>query len=59
MVGISLIPKSMLPTALESLRIGVCLPPGGDWMSATDKPPIKRLVVRAKTMNFFILCKVG
>lgn len=55
MVGISLIPKSMLPTALESLRIGVCLPPGGDWMSATDKPPIKRLVVRAKTMNFFIL----
>lgn len=54
-VGISLIPNRILPTALESLLMGVCLPPGGDWMSPNDNPPIKRLVARVNAMNFFIL----
>ena len=58
-LGISLIPNRILPTALESLRIGVCLPPGGDWISPRDNPPIKRLVARVNTMNFFILSDLG
>ena len=58
-LGISLIPNRILPTALESLRIGVCLPPGGYWISPRDNPPIKRLVARVNTMNFFILVYVG
>ena len=33
----------------------VCLPPGGDWMSPNDNPPIKRLVARVNALNFFIL----
>ena len=54
-VGTSLIPKRMFPTARESLRMAVCLPPGGDWMSAMDDPLTRRLVAKAKMMSFFII----